>query len=224
MFRKLLGELKKRLEEKPEAAPVEESVKEESIVETEEEVIDILSFVEKHGTVDKDALPQKPASSGNKIPKISKKRASKVKVESTEEFFEEPELEKTDGSEEILAYVAKHGVELKGDDIPETSQKGSKGIYKKKRAMEKRIDLHGCSVEDAERIVIRTFDEAKRVGITQLLIVHGRGMHSIGNGGEDVLRQRVRQMLDRELVHRVQSYKYASGGEGGDGATRVFLR
>lgn len=226
MFEGILKAFKKKLEESHSEPKV---VKEDTPVqdETEEpEEFDILSYVEKHGIEDKDSKKETPPKTVESPRIKTKKRKNQQNKSTIEETFAEEVEESSDTSDEILAYVERYGVYNKDSSgVAKRGQKQSDGsVYKVKRAMEKRIDLHGLTVDEAESYLRRTIDEAKAVGITQLLVVHGRGMHSRSNGGADVIRQRVRELLSREFSHLVESYKYASGAEGGDGATRVFLK
>lgn len=228
MFEGILKAFKKRLETSLEEQKPKESPSTPNAEEGELAEFDILSYVEQHGVVDKDrAKPKKVQHKQAPFKKKLKKKKEESVASNTEELFaEKSQLDDlSHGENEILEHVNRFGVYNKDGSASKRSEKKSdRSVYKNKRAMEKRIDLHGMTVDEAEHYLRRVIDDAKAVGITQLLIVHGRGMHSIGNGGVDVLRQRVRQLLSREYSHLVESYKYASGAEGGDGATRVFLK
>ncbi len=229
MFEGILKAFKKKLETKEELekAPLIDGT---PVLESDEFAeFDILSYVEKHGVEDKDSVDT-TKKSDHKYSQIrikKKKKHQESKIESDlSDFVEESQLEeKSDGCDEILDYVKRFGVYNKdgsGDKSKKSSSDGS--VYKNKRAMEKRIDLHGMTADEADQYLRRVIDEARAVGVTQLLVVHGRGMHSRSNGGADVLRQRVRQLLSREYSHLVESFKFAPGSDGGDGATRVFLK
>lgn len=234
MFEGILKAFKKRLvadrdkekEVQTEMAPVNTS---QQIEEPEE--FDILSYVDKHGVVNKDKHSEKKADSESEDSPFNtlkkKKSQSKVTVD-VGEAFEEPEPQPNKSEAMILEHINTFGVYNKDSstfsDEDHMGKQNPRSIYKNKRAMEKRIDLHGMSLEEADRYIKREIEQAKAVGITQLLIVHGRGMHSRSNGGADVLRQHVRDLFTHELHHLIYSFKYASGAEGGDGATRIFLK
>lgn len=230
MFEGILKAFKKRLEAPDEAEQeqqVESSVSPEESDEIDE--FDILKYVETHGVVDKDSKTSKKKAhlqTPFKILKEKKENLPKEEPPSDDVFSDESQIDgHSQGVDEILEYVNRFGVYNKDSSVaPQKKKRGDASVYINKRAMEKRIDLHGMTVDEAENYVRRVIDEAKSVGITQLLIVHGRGLHSLGNGGVDILRQRVRSLLSREYSHLVESFKYASGAEGGDGATRVFLK
>ncbi|WP_155851839.1 Smr/MutS family protein [Chitinivibrio alkaliphilus] len=121
----------------------------------------------------------------------------------------------------ILEYVEQKGFlgAEKEEFYVHNSPRTKSSVYRKGRAMEQRLDLHGKSWEEARKAVADLFATARNDGVTQVLLIHGRGNH-----GSDVLRQRLRQSFDTDWAHRVDSYKYVSGAEGGDGATRVFLQ
>lgn len=229
MFEGILKAFKKRLETSQQENVFSQS---NSTIEPEDssepEEFDILKYVETHGVFDKDSKEsQKTTHTQQPQRSFKKEKRAPIEVPAEDLFVEDkPQDTFADGVDEILNHVNRFGVYNKdGTSLSSRgTEKGDRSVYKNKRSMEKRIDLHGMTVDEADHYLRRVIDEAKSVGITQLLIIHGRGMHSRSNGGADVLRQRVRQLLSREYSHLIESYKYAPGSEGGDGATRVFLK
>jgi DNA mismatch repair protein MutS2 len=75
------------------------------------------------------------------------------------------------------------------------------------------LDVRGMSADEALLLVEQRLDEAFRVGLGELRIVHGKGTGT--------LRRAVREMLSRHSL--VRSYASAPPRQGGDGVTLVEL-
>jgi dsDNA-specific endonuclease/ATPase MutS2 len=76
------------------------------------------------------------------------------------------------------------------------------------------IDLHTVAPRDIEAVVEEYLEEARRLGLHALRIVHGRGI--------GVQRETVRRILARTAW--VESFADAPAEAGGWGATIVTLR
>ncbi|MDR1059028.1 MAG: Smr/MutS family protein [Treponema sp.] len=81
------------------------------------------------------------------------------------------------------------------------------------------IDLHGLTQDEAWTALEDFFGEARQRGFEKLLIIHGKGNHSEGEG---VLRDLTRGFIEKcpfagEMGHN-------SGAEGGRGSTWVLLK
>ena len=82
------------------------------------------------------------------------------------------------------------------------------------------LDLHGLTVADALERADRFLEEAKSSGYRKVLIIHGKGIHSLD--GDAVLKSAVRAHL-RE--HRLAGETgIPDRSMGGDGASWVVLR
>jgi DNA-nicking Smr family endonuclease len=127
--------------------------------------------------------------------------------------------------EEILRYIELHGVRDKdAGSVSGSSRSGKQTIARgPKGRFRKTIDLHGMDSITAERALMSALSEAKKRGITELLIIHGRGMHSDGEEG-GVLKKLVRDNLEFRYGEIVRTFGPALPREGGDGATLVRLR
>ena len=83
----------------------------------------------------------------------------------------------------------------------------------------KRLDLHGMTGAEAVASVTRFIDKSR--GLHRCVsIVHGRGLHSVGNVA--VLKTRVRECLRQHGA--VLAYSDAPRNDGGPGAVYVLLR
>jgi dsDNA-specific endonuclease/ATPase MutS2 len=76
------------------------------------------------------------------------------------------------------------------------------------------FDLHSVRPREVEAVVEAYLEEARRLGLKVVRIIHGRGI--------GVQRRTVRAVLDRTPF--VVSYRDASPESGGWGATLVKLR
>jgi len=89
----------------------------------------------------------------------------------------------------------------------------------RKMPVQGRIDLHGFTVEEAQTELDRFLEESVSLGKRKVLIIHGKGLHSDGDGR---LREMSRKMLAEH--HLVGSTGTADHRDGGSGATWVILR
>ncbi|HCC57521.1 MAG TPA: DNA mismatch repair protein MutS [Solibacterales bacterium] len=76
------------------------------------------------------------------------------------------------------------------------------------------FDLHSVPPRDVTGVVEEYLEEARKLGLRALRIIHGRGI-----GAQ---REAVRKVLERTAF--VQDYRDAPAGAGGWGATIVTLR
>ncbi|MBQ1866938.1 Smr/MutS family protein, partial [Selenomonas sp.] len=76
------------------------------------------------------------------------------------------------------------------------------------------IDIRGMMVDEAEMTLGKFIDDAVIAGLTQVLIIHGKGTGALRNGVHAYLKR-----------HRnVSSFQFADINEGGTGATVVALK
>ena len=89
--------------------------------------------------------------------------------------------------------------------------------------IEARIDLHGRTREEALRALDRFVAHAAATELRCLLVIHGRGLHSTGEG--PTLRDAVREALTSgPLGGHVLASTSAPPALGGPGATVLWLR
>ncbi|MBI4178518.1 Smr/MutS family protein [bacterium] len=102
---------------------------------------------------------------------------------------------------------------------PRLAQRLHGGDY----SVQRHLDLHGLTVEEAHKAVLTLFDEAVRCGDRCLLLVHGRGLNS--PDGRPVLKEQVKLWLSRgRLARHVLAFATARPCDGGSGAVYVLLR
>lgn len=101
----------------------------------------------------------------------------------------------------------------------ETTVKSSKksavnGFLRKTQTISRDIDIRGMMVDEAEIIIGKFLDDAVMAGLSQVLIIHGKGTGALRKGVHNYLKR-----------HKsVLSYQFADINEGGTGATLVELK
>ena len=101
----------------------------------------------------------------------------------------------------------------------ETKVKSSKksavnGFLRKTQTISRDIDIRGMMVDEAEIIIGKFLDDAVMAGLSQVLIIHGKGTGALRKGVHNYLKR-----------HKsVLSYQFADINEGGTGATLVELK
>ena len=127
-------------------------------------------------------------------------------------------------TDDILSFLAAHGTRDKDSVLPPEEKAASGRIEKRKaNVLRMTLDLHGLTSDEASRSVRGTIDSCKTRGIKELLIVHGRGIHS-GANAEPVLKSLVRRLLEDEYAMSVRYFRGGLPREGGEGATLVYLK
>lgn len=129
---------------------------------------------------------------------------------------------KDKGYEQILNFIAEHGIEDK-DSAIQSGRTSKKRVTKRSKKIETIIDLHGKREEEAERIFRNAILNSKNSGVKKLLIIHGKGLHSDPLEGP-VLKRLVDSMLSYEFKEIVQDFYPAPYNKGGAGATIAILK
>jgi len=100
------------------------------------------------------------------------------------------------------------------------------GVYKKLRMgrydIDARLDLHRMTVKQAREEVKQFIDEAGKLGLRTLLILHGKGQRKVEQEKTAVLKGYVNHWLQQ--LEMVQAFHSAQPVHGGTGAVYVLLR
>ena len=100
------------------------------------------------------------------------------------------------------------------------------GVYKKLRMgrydIEARLDLHRMTVKQARDEIKQFVDEASKLGLRTLLILHGKGQRKVEKENTAVLKGYVNHWLQQ--LEMVQAFHSAQPVHGGTGAVYVLLR
>ena len=115
-----------------------------------------------------------------------------------------------------------------GDELPNKDFK-----QRKKKALKiKHIDLHGYSLEIANKTIKNFIENAYEGGVSKIIVVTGKGLHS--NVEKDpyvskdlsILKYSVPQFIENniELMKKITDIKDAHIEDGGSGAFYIFLK
>jgi DNA-nicking Smr family endonuclease len=127
-----------------------------------------------------------------------------------------------DHTAEILAHIEQFGIARK-DAVPAQKPVKRKTIAStRSRIPRMTLDLHGLRSEEAAIRLRSALHRCKEVGIGELLVIHGYGLHSSPNEGP-VLKKLVHDLLDNDLRPTYRMYRTAPLKDGGEGATLVAL-
>ena len=118
---------------------------------------------------------------------------------------------------------------LKSDDkIPDKDLK-----KKEKNSIESRsIDLHGFSLEEANKVVENFINKSFKDGVKKLKIVTGKGLHSKNKADPfvskdlSILKYSVPEFIRKSepLMKKIVEIKDASVKDGGSGAFYIYLK
>jgi DNA mismatch repair protein MutS2 len=86
--------------------------------------------------------------------------------------------------------------------------------FNKVQSASREVDIRGVTVEEGEAILDKFLDDAVMAGLTDVLVIHGKGTGA--------LRKGIRAYLNDH--HHVKTIQIAELNEGGDGATAVKLK
>ena len=135
----------------------------------------------------------------------------------------------------------KYSASIKDEKDWSTFTKELKNIYDKDSSLEDRnknsnkigkIDLHGLSLDKANKIVENFINESFTTGYKKLIVVTGKGLRSqvykdpYRSGKMSVLRYSVPEYIknNENLSSKVSRIEKADLKDGGDGAIYIFLK
>ena len=105
-------------------------------------------------------------------------------------------------------------------------------LEKKKILKTGRIDLHGFTLEDANKTIQKYIENSYKNNITKIIVVTGKGLHS--NVEKDpyvskdlsILKYSVPEFIENnvELMEKIIEIKNADIEDGGSGAFYIFLK
>ena len=105
-------------------------------------------------------------------------------------------------------------------------------LDKKKVSKIKHIDLHGFTLEKANKTIEKFIDDCYQTNVSKIIVVTGKGLHS--NVEKDpyvskdlsILKYSVPEYIENnsELMKKIIEIKDAEIEDGGSGAFYIFLR
>ena len=105
-------------------------------------------------------------------------------------------------------------------------------LNKNKSPKIKNIDLHGYSLDDANKTIQKYIENAYDNGISKIIVVTGKGLHSdvekdpYVSKDLSILKYSVPEFIENniELVEKINEIKDANIEDGGSGAFYIFLK
>ena len=105
-------------------------------------------------------------------------------------------------------------------------------LNKKKTLKIKHIDLHGYTLGDANRAIQRFIENSYESGISKIIVVTGKGLHS--NVEKDpyvsrdlsILKYSVPEFIEnnKDLMKKITDIRDATIEDGGSGAFYIYLK
>ena len=104
--------------------------------------------------------------------------------------------------------------------------------FKNKVVKTSEIDLHGLSLDEANKTVEKLIKDSFNNGITKIRIVTGKGLHSDNEKNPyiskdlSILRYSVPEYIKKnhDLMKLIIEFKEASIQDGGEGAFHIYLK
>ena len=105
-------------------------------------------------------------------------------------------------------------------------------LEKKKSLKTKHIDLHGFTLEQANKTIEKFVNESYQNGVSKIIVVTGKGLHSnverdpYVSKEQSILKHSVPEFIknDQELMKKIIDIKDAEISDGGSGAFYIYLK
>tara|TARA_Y100000385_G_C13044466_1_gene616816 strand:+ start:94 stop:510 length:417 start_codon:yes stop_codon:yes gene_type:complete len=105
-------------------------------------------------------------------------------------------------------------------------------IKSKKNLKPRSIDLHGYSLDEANRLIEKFINKSYDENITKLIVVTGKGLHSDNDKNPyvskdlSILKYSVPEFIEgnKNLMSKINEIKDADINDGGDGAFYIYLK
>tara|TARA_B100000497_G_C7658202_1_gene396293 strand:+ start:130 stop:546 length:417 start_codon:yes stop_codon:yes gene_type:complete len=105
-------------------------------------------------------------------------------------------------------------------------------IKSKKNLKPRSIDLHGYSLDEANKLIEKFINKSYNENISKLIVVTGKGLHSDNNKNPyvskdlSILKYSVPEFIEgnKNLMSKINEIKDADINDGGDGAFYIYLK
>ena len=105
-------------------------------------------------------------------------------------------------------------------------------IKSKKNLKPRSIDLHGYSLDEANRLIKKFINKSYDENISKLIVVTGKGLHSDNDKNPyvskdlSILKYSVPEFIEgnKNLMSKINEIKNADINDGGDGAFYIYLK
>jgi DNA-nicking Smr family endonuclease len=126
---------------------------------------------------------------------------------------------------QILDQWNKHSGPIYDKDAELTARSESSASRRRRllrKSPDASIDLHGLARDEAWNVLDSFFYEANNKGLEKLLIIHGKGNHTVSENQDGVLKKTVRDFI--EHCPFAGENGNSNGSSGGTGSTWVLLK
>ena len=105
-------------------------------------------------------------------------------------------------------------------------------IKSKKNLKPRSIDLHGYSLDEANRLIEKFINKSYEENISKLIVVTGKGLHSDNDKNPyvskdlSILKYSVPEFIEgnKNLMSKINEIKDADINDGGNGAFYIYLK
>ena len=105
-------------------------------------------------------------------------------------------------------------------------------IKSKKNLKPRSIDLHGYSLDEANRLIEKFINKSYEENVSKLIVVTGKGLHSDNDKNPyvskdlSILKYSVPEFIEgnKNLMSKINEIKDADINDGGNGAFYIYLK
>ena len=105
-------------------------------------------------------------------------------------------------------------------------------FFEKKKQIIKSIDLHGCTLIEANKKIESIINKSYLEGVNKLIVITGKGIHSKNESDPfvskdlSILKYSVPEFIknNKDLMNKINEFKDADIKDGGQGSFYIYLK
>ena len=105
-------------------------------------------------------------------------------------------------------------------------------FFEKKKQIIKSIDLHGCTLIEANKKIESIINKSYLEGVNKLIVITGKGIHSKNESDPfiskdlSILKYSVPEFIknNKDLMEKINEFKDADIKDGGQGAFYIYFK
>ncbi len=105
-------------------------------------------------------------------------------------------------------------------------------FFEKKKEIIKSIDLHGCTLIEANKKIESIINKSYLEGVNKLIVITGKGIHSKNESDPfvskdlSILKYSVPEFIknNKDLMEKINEFKDADIKDGGQGAFYIYFK
>ena len=105
-------------------------------------------------------------------------------------------------------------------------------FFEKKKQIIKSIDLHGCTLVEANKKIESIINKSYLEGVNKLIVITGKGIHSKNESNPfvskdlSILKYSVPEFIknNKDLMKKINEFKDADIKDGGQGAFYIYFK